>query len=609
MQARCSCAQVRDPYKKFVLPRSCFFFFFFLTLHFIQPGVSISPIIFQTPYRNMDHTTHFVSAIAFLEGRHRLPLPSNVHDISLSNLKRRLLSIERKLDDVPAESPFEVLTWNSLVWRLWRIQGKFSETPVSRERLDVMAGEVDEDELRVTRLECLLDTLGADLPGMPEIRCPREGEQQDATEECEACVRVIVQKLAYVGGSHKVCPPFVGSYPKRYIYAYAALISAWISVSRAAARPSLRPCPCRGTMDGSYAGYPESTERPVHHPKPPPGPAAPPRFPSERPPSERRLRKAWVESVTDRGSSPRRNGDGAPAHADTVCGFDSICQTPGCQHEILQKGKCQCPVTNHRFSRVPQDPRQKLFDTAARDDAEFLDHDIFAEQEARRQREERSNKNALQGDAWIQSSPAVADFKQEYANRPMFNDYIDLGTACFRAGCKWNQDLPLGDSDNANVPQKTVVDDAYDEVLIQSGLGRRGRQSGIYNQSVSDGAGRQSGIYNHNTPQGGTLHDDAAQGCEYHQGPCNHNAAEEAALDQDVAAEAAFHQGSPYAATLDFDFLGEEHLNQDIPQASDLNFNTLNLLRPRRRWHPSSDFLSRQILALQKTTHREVNCW
>ncbi|OAA79804.1 hypothetical protein LEL_03290 [Akanthomyces lecanii RCEF 1005] len=516
----------------------------------------------------MDHTIHCASAIAFLEGRHRLPLPRNAHDITLPNLSRRLLAIEHKLDDVPTPSPFEVSTWNGMVWRLWRIQAKHAETPIIREKLDLMAGEAAEDELRVTRLEGLLDTLSADLP---EIRCPREAEEQqgeEGGEECEACARVIVQKLAYLGGSHKFFAPFVGSYSKRYIYAYAASLSIGINVSRAAAKPPLCPWPSRGTMDGCYAGYPDSTARPEPYPKapPPPGPAVP-----SRSPSERGRRRAWVQSLTDRGASPRASGDAG-------YGFDNVCQKPGCMHEILREARCQRPVTNHHVSRAPQ-YRRRVPRTAARDDAEFLDHDIFEEQEARRRREGRLNENTLQGDTMIQNGHTGANFDQDYTNQSALNNEYDSalkqnaphGTG--RRSCIFNRNVPQGDALRYDAAHEH---ECYGHTLNHNASQGAGRQSGIFKNNVTQEARRQSGIYNHNVPQGEALRDDAVQEHEYHRGTCDCNAYQGAALDQDVSPGAAFNQSSSHAATFDDNFPEGDDFNQDIAQASGLEFNTLN---------------------------------
>lgn len=181
----------------------------------------------------MDPAVNCASLVAYLEGCHELRLPKHAHDVTLPNLERRVLALERRFgDDIPAPSPSEMSTWNAMVWRLWRVQSRSAPRvqPDMEKYYHVMAGMLkgdgdgdgDGDMIRVVSLGRLLDRLGPDLP---ELRCPRDEQGAAAAEEeCEGCVGAIIQKLAYLGGRHALSP-LQGTLSKRIIYAYAASLS------------------------------------------------------------------------------------------------------------------------------------------------------------------------------------------------------------------------------------------------------------------------------------------------------------------------------------------------------------------------------------------------
>lgn len=168
----------------------------------------------------MDPVAKCVCLVAYLEGRHRLPLPENAHDLAVPNIQKRIVALERAVG-IASPPPFDISSWNGLAWRVWQVRYKTGRTFMAySEDLEQLAAMAD-DGYTLFSLRCVVDGLD---PNLPVLQCPGCASSEAGVGSSEACLAAMVQKLVYIAGSRQwyfaACP-----WTKALIYAYAADVS------------------------------------------------------------------------------------------------------------------------------------------------------------------------------------------------------------------------------------------------------------------------------------------------------------------------------------------------------------------------------------------------
>ncbi|OAA79803.1 hypothetical protein LEL_03289 [Akanthomyces lecanii RCEF 1005] len=170
----------------------------------------------------MEAVTKCASLIAYLEGCHKLRLPGDAHDLSVSNIQKRIVVLERAAGIAPPP-PLEASSWNGLVWRAWQVRAKSARFGRQSVAEDVRQhADMVEDDCTLASLWPAVDSLNA---GLPTLQCPGcDGSEAGARSQQQECLGAMVQKLAYIAGSLR--RPFP-DYPwtTALVYAYAADVS------------------------------------------------------------------------------------------------------------------------------------------------------------------------------------------------------------------------------------------------------------------------------------------------------------------------------------------------------------------------------------------------
>lgn len=154
---------------------------------------------------------HCASLIAHLEGWHRLELPGDFPELGLRSLERRVLALEVKAG-IATPPPFEELTWNGVVWRLWRV--RHQSTDFHHMNQPAPAGRTEEnarmwkDDMSMANLRRVVDALSPDLPLLAASPAPhtKQGDKLESEMMTETDgagddgMGALVQKLAYMAG-------------------------------------------------------------------------------------------------------------------------------------------------------------------------------------------------------------------------------------------------------------------------------------------------------------------------------------------------------------------------------------------------------------------------
>ncbi|KAJ3477523.1 hypothetical protein NLG97_g8816 [Lecanicillium saksenae] len=188
----------------------------------------------------MDHVIKCASMIAWLEGVAQVPLAKTAHDLSFSALEKRTVALEGRTG-IASPLPFEVASWNGLVWRVWRIHSKNlhylgRNVHVCFEQYQGMTEDVDS----LFDLRRAVDCIDGGLPALKCSKC--EGEEKLESGSEQACLGALIQKLSYISAlQYQVFPNY--TWTKSTIFMYAAALSFQIANKGPVPRPFIAPPP------------------------------------------------------------------------------------------------------------------------------------------------------------------------------------------------------------------------------------------------------------------------------------------------------------------------------------------------------------------------------